>query len=235
MRYKCCMGLPVLVLCTLLSNTSDAARIKPVRICPDETPTPATAPSTAATAPATTTGTTEHLPKTKDCICKPAPPIAQPAKTTCNDGRPVMAAAGPWVLGVDAGPGMGLFFATTARLTVFVGRRFWDRLDLQLSYTSNLGYGLVGNEVTGQVGLVLPMTQSWEIAMAWKTGYALFWVQTHLHEFVTSALTMTMLLEFRWLLLPQLELRIAAFSATGYWNEIWGFVVDPRVGVAWRF
>ncbi len=143
--------------------------------------------------------------------------------------------ARPWAVGAEAGAGLGFFFATYGKLGLTLDRRLARHLALQAAFQLDLGRGLVGLEETLGAALVLPLPARWEIALGWRVGAATFRAALPVKALWTTALAVSVLVEARYPLSPSVELRIAPVTATGYWDTIWGFVLTPSLGAAWRF
>jgi hypothetical protein len=153
----------------------------------------------------------------------------------CLDDRPVLAAAGPWSAGLTVAGGIGFFFASYGKVAAFVGRRFWDRLDLELDVTVDFGRDLVGVEAALRIGVLLHVSRRLDVLIAWRTGYAGLRAELPAKAIWVDMIHLSVGVELRFLLLPQLDLRVAPIVAAGYWQELWGFTLEPAVSLAYRF
>lgn len=143
--------------------------------------------------------------------------------------------AGPWAAGFEAGVGLGFFFATHGKGGITLGRRFLHYLEVHAAFHFDASERLLGFEETLGAALVLPLRERWELAFAWRLGLATFRARMVTGLLWTSALTVSVIVEARYLLSRRWELRFAPVTATGYWDTIWGMVLAPSLGVALRF
>ncbi len=143
--------------------------------------------------------------------------------------------AGPWAAGFEAGVGLGFFFATHGKGGITLGRRFFRYLEVHAAFHFDASERLLGFEETLGAALVLPLRERWELAFAWRLGVATFRARMVTGLLWTSALTVSVIVEARYLLTRSWELRFAPVTATGYWDTIWGMVLAPSLGVALRF
>ena len=143
--------------------------------------------------------------------------------------------AGPWAAGFEAGVGLGFFFATHGKGGITLGRRFLRYLEVHAAFHFDASERLLGFEETLGAALVLPLRERWELAFAWRLGLATFRARMVTGLLWTSALTVSVIVEARYLLSRRWELRFAPVTATGYWDTIWGMVLAPSLGVALRF
>lgn len=144
-------------------------------------------------------------------------------------------AAGPWSLAVDGGVSIGFFFTTHGKAGVSFGRRFWDRLEIEASFRAGGGVDLVALEQTLRVGVLLHFNPRWELLLAWRGGHSRFRTRLPAGVLWSSAGHMAVVVEIKYMLLRSLELRMAPLVAVGYWDRLWGFTLEPVVGLAWRF
>jgi hypothetical protein len=150
-----------------------------------------------------------------------------------------LAPAGPWSISAGASVGIGLFFATFGQGSISVGRRFRDRFDLELTFHAGAGQRLADLEGTLRAGVVLhlarPGARPVDLVLAWRIGYAAFYLQFPGGDLWTGALAASVIIEVQLPLTRRWTLRLAPLVGTGYWRGIWGFVLQPGVGVAWQF
>jgi hypothetical protein len=152
----------------------------------------------------------------------------------CADGVEKLQVA-PWGASVEVGVGIGFFFATHASLRFGIGRRFWDRLELEAVFQLVTAERLLGLGGALRAGLILHLSRRWELLLGWRVGYARFEVTMPIDMLRTGGVVVSCFLEGKVFLARHQELRIAPFVATGYWNRIWGFVAEPTIGYAYRF
>lgn len=141
----------------------------------------------------------------------------------------------PYAVALEGGVGIGLFFATHGKAALSIGRRFWDRLDLEAAFRVDFGDDLIGLEGKGRIGLLLHFVDRWDVLLGWRVGYAAFRLNMPGKIIWTEAVAVSVLIEVRYLFTTSLELRLSPVAVTGYWNEIWGFILEPGVGLAYRF
>lgn len=149
--------------------------------------------------------------------------------------RSVVEADGPWAFGGSAALGIGFFFSTYGKWLLFVGRQFWNRLDLELNTQLMIGRDLVGLEGNARLGVLLHVSPRWDVNIFWRLGFAAFRIVLPIDTIWTMSLAMAVGVELRVTLRPRLELRFTPLAAAGFWNQVWGFTVEPAVGVAYRF
>jgi hypothetical protein len=142
--------------------------------------------------------------------------------------------SGPYSLSIDAGVGIGFFFRTHGRLALSIARRFWQRLELEITARVDVGNDMVGVEETLRASAVLHVGRRLDVLLGLRAGYAHFRLTLPAVLWVGSA-TLAAVPEVRYLLTSSWELRVAPITATGYWNKIWGFILEPGVGMAYRF
>ena len=155
--------------------------------------------------------------------------------TRLLDDRLVIAPAGPWSLSGEASVGIGLFFATFAQGAVSIARRFWDRLELELSLRAGGGGALIDLEGTAGASVLLHLSRRVDVALGWRIGAAGFRATLQQQAFWVAAVTASVVGEVRIALTPRVALRVAPIVGTGYWNGIWGFVLQPALGASYRF
>lgn len=152
-----------------------------------------------------------------------------------RDDRAAVESAGPWAFGGSAAVGIGFFFSTYGKLLFFVGRRFWDRLDLEVNAHMMFGRDLLGLEGNARIGVLLHLSPRWDVDLFWRVGFAGFRIVLPLEPLWAMSLAMAVGVELRVMLRPRLELRFSPFTAAGFWNQIWGFTMEPALGIAYRF
>jgi len=147
----------------------------------------------------------------------------------------VSPAPGPWSLALESGAGIGVFFSSYGKVRLSVERRFWDRLELGLASAADLGSHLTGVEASLRGGVLLHLPRRLEVLLAWRLGYAGFRVSMPATRFWTGSLLASLAGELRVALPRGLQLRFAPLVVTGYWNQLWGAVLEPTLAIAWRF
>ncbi len=158
------------------------------------------------------------------------PPGAAPAVAAAPS------APGPYLVAVDESAAVGLFFTTFAQTSVSLSRRFWDRLELQLSVRLGEGPSLLDVESTLRAGVVLHAGRRLDVVLAWTIGWAGFRA-----TFADGATTFTNAVvasvgaELQFPITRRWMVRAAPLVATGYWSGIWGLVLQPAVGAGYRF
>lgn len=153
----------------------------------------------------------------------------------CLDDRLVIAPAGPYLFSLEAGVGIGLFFTTHGRLSVSFGRRFWDRLEVEASFMVGVGEQLIPIESSIRSALLLHLSRRLDLLLGWRVGYALFHVTVPTGTLWTSSFVLAMVAGLKVAITPAWALRLTPIVATGYWNGVWGFTLEPGVGAAYRF
>lgn len=166
---------------------------------------------------------------------EPGAPGAQPGGLRCEDGVPVLAPSGPYQLSVEGGVAIGFFYATHGVLRFNVGRRFWNRLELEATLQLGFGDSLFSISEAARAGVLLHLGRRVELFLGWRVGYSHVHVELQAASLWLGAVWVAMLAEVRIALTPSKVLRLAPVVATGYWNEIWGFTLDPSVGIGYRF
>jgi hypothetical protein len=160
---------------------------------------------------------------------------AASAARQCLDDKPALAASGPWSLALDAGVALGLFFATHGLVSVSIGRQLWNRLELELVGRLAVGEHVIGGAGGVRAGLLLHLSRRIDLLLFWRLGYAHFRAQLAVSSVGVGSLFVSVGGEMKLRLTPALELRLAPIAGTGYWRELWGFVLEPTVGLAYRF
>jgi hypothetical protein len=150
------------------------------------------------------------------------------------DGRAEVAPAGPYAISLDAAAGIGFFFATHGKLAVNFGRTFWNRLETELSVRFVVGSYLTGIEGSARIGVLLHLSQRWRTVLGWRVGYSHFAVELPITTLSVGSPVGSAYVELRYLITPHVELRLAPLVGTGYWNEVWGFIIEPGAGLAFR-
>ena len=167
---------------------------------------------------------------------RPADPAAQGGRELrCLDDRPVLAPLGAYQLSVEGGVAIGFFYATHGVLRFGFGRRFWDRLELEATLQLGFGDNLFSISEAARAGVLLHVSRRVEVFLGWRVGYSHVRVELQATSLWLGALWVEMLAEVRIALTPSKVLRLAPVVATGYWNEIWGFTLDPSIGIGYRF
>jgi hypothetical protein len=164
-----------------------------------------------------------------------APPPVAVARQQCLDDKPALAAKGPWSLAVDAGVAIGLFFATHGVVSASIGRQLWNRVELEAVARLVVAERLIGGAWGARVGLLLHLSRRIDLALFWRLGYAYLVASLPVSSVKVGSLFTSVGGEMKVRLTPTLELRLAPIVGTGYWRELWGFVLEPTVGVAYRF
>lgn len=172
------------------------------------------------------------LPASED---EPGAPRARSEELRCEDGVPVLVASGPYQLSVEGGVAIGFFYATHGVLRVNIGRRFWNRLELEATLQLGFGDDLFSLSEAARAGVLLHLGRRVELFLGWRVGYSHVRVELQAASLWLGALWVAMLAEVRIALTPSKVLRLAPVVATGYWNEIWGFTLDPSIGIGYRF
>jgi hypothetical protein len=159
----------------------------------------------------------------------------------CDDG-PAVAADNPWSVWVGANAAIGVFFRPFfMQGSIGIGRAFWRRLELEAAFRFGAGSGLIDIEGTFGVGVLVHVERRVDLMLGSRVGYALFRFASPelgsppVTTFWISALSASPVTEVRITLTPTWELRVAPIVGTGYWNGIWGFVVQPGMAGAVRF
>ncbi len=153
----------------------------------------------------------------------------------CLDDRPVLAPPGPYQLSFEGGVAIGFFYATHGVARVNFGRRFWDRLEVEATFQLGLGDGMLSLAESARAGVLLHISRRVELFLGWRVGYAHVHVDLQATSLWLGALWVALLAEVRIALTRSKVLRFAPIVATGYWNEIWGFTLDPSLGLGFRF
>ena len=143
-----------------------------------------------------------------------------------------------WSVGVQAGGAVGLFFSHHGSITASAGRRLLDRLDLDLTLRVGAGAGMFMMEPGLRGAVRLTMSPRWDLLLSFRVGYAAlrfvhtfdnhtaFWV--HLLS-VGPGVEVTYDISDAW------QLRLSPLVLCGYWNQLWGVVLEPGAGIVYRF
>lgn len=159
------------------------------------------------------------------------------AAETSAASKPRMTASEhrPYALTAESSLAIGFFFATHAKLAVGFSRSFLDRFELGAALRLGLGDDLLALEGVGTAGLLLHLPARIDLYLGWRVGYARFRAALPASVLWVGSLALSVLAEARYRLTTRLELRVAPLVATGYWNELWGFVLEPNLALAYRF
>ena len=171
---------------------------------------------------------------TRSGVGKPCPACPAAPKVRCVDGREQVS-AGPWAVSAETGAGIGLFFATHATVNVGVARQLWHRLEVEAAFRVAAAGGLVGLAGAAKAGVLLHLGRRLDLLLFWRVGYIHFRAQLPTTTLGVHTLLVSVGAEIKLQLAPAWELRVAPIAGTGYWNELWGFVLEPTVGLAYRF
>jgi hypothetical protein len=174
---------------------------------------------------------------------KRAAPLGLPQKKAacecprpaCPGKTPAIAATRPYYLSGKGALGFGVFFSSYIKGEVSVGRRLWNRVVVESSFRFGGNRDLLVLEGTLLAGLLLHLSGPVDLVLAWRAGYAGFRLSMGAGRLWAGGLAASAIVEVRWALSEKLELQVAPLVGTGYWNEIWGVVVEPAAGVAYRF
>jgi hypothetical protein len=164
-----------------------------------------------------------------------APASAECPPLRCLDDKPVLAPPGPYQLSVEGGVAIGSFVATYGQLRLGFGRSFWNRLEVEATLQLGFGDGLFSLSESARAGVLLHLSRRVDVFLGWRVGYAHLRVELPAATLWLGALWVAMLAEVRIAITPSQVLRFAPVVATGYWNEIWGFTLDPSLGLSYRF
>jgi hypothetical protein len=164
-----------------------------------------------------------------------APDARSATEEDCAADLSVITARRPWSLSVGVDGAIGVFFAPFfAQGAVGVGRTLWRRLELEAAFRFGGGPGLVDLEGTFGAGVLIHVERRVDVMLGTRVGYAAFHLVSLGQAFWVQAVSASPVTEVRIALGPRWELRAAPIVGTGYWNGIWGFVVQPGIAVAWR-
>jgi len=141
----------------------------------------------------------------------------------------------PWHVALGAGAGIGLFFASHGRVGLSVGRILADRFEVELTLHYDGATDLAGHEEALRLGVLLDFSRRWELMLGWRVGHARHHKQLPAGSLWVDSLVASLVGELRLALAQRWQLRLTPFAATGYWNEIWGFTLEPSAGLAFRF
>ena len=162
--------------------------------------------------------------------------MAAPAQAHPHDTETPAAKSLPYTVAADFSVGIGLFFATHAKLALAVGRRLWNRVDVEVALRLGAASDLLIVEPTVTASLLLHLSPRWNLVLGWRAGYASFRViQPTGRTFWTGGAAMSAMVGATFAIRPNLELRIMPAAVTGYWNDLWGMLLEPAVGLGYRF
>jgi hypothetical protein len=172
---------------------------------------------------------------------RPAAGVAAPTAARCVcptvrclDDKPVVVPAGPYSLGLDAAVAIG-HFRTHGTLAISLGWRLWQRIAIEGALHLGAGSDLQVLEGTLLAGVLLHVSRRIDLMLGWRVGYGVFRVAVPNGTLGVGAFVGSAIAELRWTLSPALELRAAPLVGTGYWNDLWGVVIEPSAGIAYRF
>jgi hypothetical protein len=140
-----------------------------------------------------------------------------------------------WHVALSAGAGVGLFFASHGRVGLSAGRSLWDRFEVELTLHFDGATDLAGHEEALRLGVLLHFGRRWVLMLGWRVGHARLHKELPTGSLWVDSLVASLVGELRLALTPAWWLRLAPLAATGYWNEIWGFTLEPTAGLAYRF
>jgi hypothetical protein len=144
-------------------------------------------------------------------------------------------AARPWGASVEAGAGVGFFFATHGTVNIGVSRQLWQRLEVEAAFRVAAAPELLGLAAACKAGVLLHLGRRVDLLLFWRLGYIHFRAQLPTTTLGVHTLLVAVGAEVKLQLAPAWELRVAPIAGTGYWNELWGFVMEPTIGLAYRF
>lgn len=168
-------------------------------------------------------------------MLRAAGPASAEATVRRADASSGVAAAGPYSLALEAGAGIGVLFATHAKINVGIGRTLWNRLEVEATLQFSVGERLLGLEGVAGLAVLLHVAERWNVLLRGQLGYAQFRQSLPQENVWTGALVTALAVEARFLITSRFELRLRPVAVAGYWNEIWGLAIDPSVGMGYRF
>jgi hypothetical protein len=115
------------------------------------------------------------------------------------------------------------------------GRRFGRFFEAEVVFRVGGGEDLVALEPALRLSLVLEVQRRVLLVLGWLVGGSALDVALPRRHLWTWALITGPVVAVKIPLGRRLELRITPLAATGYWNDFWGFVLEPGAGLAWRF
>jgi len=144
-------------------------------------------------------------------------------------------AAGPWAVSAETGAGIGFFFATYGTVGVGVARQLWQRIEVEAAFRVVAAQQLVGLAAAAKAGVLLHLSRRVDLLFFWRLGYIHFRAQLPTTTLGVHTLLVAVGAEVKLQLAPAWELRVAPIAGSGYWNVLWGFVMEPTIGLAYRF
>ena len=168
-----------------------------------------------------------------------SPPLPGPPALTCPQLTcPLVeqAPAGPWSATASLGTGFGFFYATHGRLDLAAGRLLWERLELEGTLLFGFASSLVGLEPALRIGVVFHLGRRIDFALVSRFGYAAYRLFDPGGARWEGSPVVGLATEVRLALAPRWELRLVPAAGSGYLvPPLWGVLLEPSVGLSWRF